>query len=427
MLDPFQTLSIDLSDSETLSLLQYYHTSFWANSYACNPEGFWLSTALMDPAMIHATLGLVAIHRRDLFSYNLSQTYFKHRGEAIKLIAHRLSDPDQAVSDATIGAVAILSTSDNGFDWSSEVQKHHSRGLSRLIALRGGINSLKTNRHIQRVAAWADLLHSSLHDTRPSLDLPFSSTIGSQMAPEFVDQFNQSTGAKRISSDAGRLQILPSPVAQIIQALRELTEMKLSLLDDRDEAICKRFADLLWSLEHTIAELQDVADMEMKPFRSTDFLWSAPIVRSIGCAAIILSYSSFRDLVAPVFFYKLGSRLRLHLSTILETPDELEGGYRTTEESRSPKTSWTDILTGPGLSILLWVLYVGWNSSAYHKKNRTWFRHQIARICWQHKVMSEAVLESEIHRVVPQQALLDMRELWNAVSQIVVSKTSRME
>lgn len=134
-MDPFQTLSIDLSDLETLSLLQYYHTSFWANLYACNPEGFWLSTALMDPATIHATLSLMAIHQRDMFSYNLSKTYFKHRGEAIKIIAHRLSYPDQAISDATNGAVAILSTSDKEFDWSFEVQKLHSTGLSRLISM----------------------------------------------------------------------------------------------------------------------------------------------------------------------------------------------------------------------------------------------------------------------------------------------------
>lgn len=34
-------------------------------------------------------------------------------GEAIRLISHNLADPGQATSDATIGAVAILSASDN--------------------------------------------------------------------------------------------------------------------------------------------------------------------------------------------------------------------------------------------------------------------------------------------------------------------------
>ncbi|KEF59398.1 uncharacterized protein A1O9_04242 [Exophiala aquamarina CBS 119918] len=208
----------------------------------------WLSTALMDPAIVHATLGLVAIHWRDVFSYDLSKTYFKHRGEAIKIIAHRMNNMDQAISDTTIGAVATLSTSDNEFDWSSEVQTVHSVGLSRLVAIRGGIQSLRTNRYIQRVAAWADLLHSSLHSTRLSLDLPFSRTIGLQMSPEVVEKIDPIAGAKWLYSGEVRLQTLPSLVAQIIKALRELTKMKLSLIDDRDEAVCKRFADLLWSL-----------------------------------------------------------------------------------------------------------------------------------------------------------------------------------
>ncbi len=164
-LDAFQVLSIDLSDSETLGLLQYYYTSFWANSYACNPEGSWISVALMDSATMHATLTLVAIHRRDRFSIDLSNVYFRHRGKAMKIIASRLNDPKESLSDATIGAVAILSTSDNEFDWSREAQTSHSNALSRLIALRGGIEALSTNRHVQRVSAWADLLQSAMHGT----------------------------------------------------------------------------------------------------------------------------------------------------------------------------------------------------------------------------------------------------------------------
>lgn len=148
------------------------------------------------------------------------------------------------------------------------------------------------------------------------------------------------------------------------------------------------------------------------------------MVCSIGCAAMILSYSSFRDLVAPILFFKLCNRLRLYLSTILASFDELADDCQTTEEGRNLEDSWTDILNGPVLSVLLWVLYIGWNSSTYHEKNRAWFANQIARSCWQTEIASGVVLQEEIQRVMPQQALLNMKELWTVVSLILVSWTS---
>jgi hypothetical protein len=421
MVDPFQTLAIDLTEPETLNLLQYYHVSFWANSYACNPEGRWLSTALMDPAMLHSTLSLVAIHRRDRFSFDLSKMYFKHRGEAMKIIVHRLSDTDQAISDATIGAVALLSSSDNHFDWSSEVQSQHSTGLARLIAMRGGIKSLRTNRHIQRVAGWADLLHSSLHSTKPSLDLPFSSSLESQLDDESREDIDLETGARLRSI---RLQPLPSPVAQIIQALRKLTKSKISLLNDRNETVCQSFSDMLWKLEYGILELQDVLKRRPKTVQSTSLFWSAPMISSVGTAALILSYSSLRDLVAPILFYKLESKLKLHLSKILEPCDKLPNDSRTTKKARRSENFWGDHLNGNELSILLWVLYLGWEGSRYHDKNRTWFATQIARVCWQKRVLSEVMLQEEIQKVVPQQVLSKTKELWTAVKQIVVPDIS---
>lgn len=424
MVDPFQTLSVDLSESETLNLLQYYHVSFWANSYACNPEGRWLSTALMDPAMLHATLSLVAIHRRDRFSLGLSKMYFKHRGEAMKIIVHRLSDTDQALRDATIGAVALLSSSDNHFDWSSEVQSQHSTGLARLITMRGGLKSLKTNRHIQRVAGWADLLHSSLHSTKPSLDLPFSSSMRLKLDDEFIEDIHLDTGTRFGSSDAIRLQPLPSPAAQIIQALRKLTKEKISLLNDRNEKLCRSFSDLLWNLEYSILELQEVLRRRPETVQSTNIFWSGPMISSVGTAALILSYSTLRDLVAPILFYKLGNQLKISLSTILEACDKLPNDSQTTEKDSRSANIWGDDLNENELSIFLWVLYLGWDGSWYHEKNRTWFATQIARVCWQTGVLSEVMLQEEIQKVVPDQMLSKTKELWTAMKQTVVSDKS---
>lgn len=419
MLDPFQTLSINLSESETLDLLQYYHVSFSANSHACNPEGRWLATAIMDAAMLHATLSLVAIHRRDKFSSNLSKLYFEHRGEAMKIIGHRLTEADQAISDATIGAVALLSSSDNHFDWSSEVQSQHSIALARLIAMRGGIKSLRTNRHIQRVVGWADLLHSAMHNTKPRLNLPFSSALNMQHVDEPMKITDQGTSLRFGYSNVVQLQYTPFPVAKIIQGLRDLMEAKNSLLKNRNEAVCRSFSDLLWRLEYSILAPEDVSKSGAKTAQVADLFSSASIIHSIGTAALILSYSSLRELVAPVLFDKLGNRLRAQLShhSLLE---DLGGA----EEKRSSTTAISDFLNEDQLSILLWILYLGWKCSTDSTENRAWFLSHLAQVSWQHNISSDVVLLAKLQRVIPQQELLGLKDLWSAMNQDVRSEIS---
>ena len=104
---------IDTSTPGTLSLLEYYHTSFWDNSLACNPEGKWLSVAVSDSAVLHATLSLVAIHKFQTRGGPQTNSYLWHRGAAMRLVSKNLADLAHATSDGTIAAVSILSSSDN--------------------------------------------------------------------------------------------------------------------------------------------------------------------------------------------------------------------------------------------------------------------------------------------------------------------------
>ena len=105
--------TINTSTPGTMTLLEYYYHSFWDNSLAANPEGQWMSTAISDPVMFYATLCLVALHKTQASDGPQASSYLWHRGEAIHRISQNLADPRQATSDATIGAVAILSASDN--------------------------------------------------------------------------------------------------------------------------------------------------------------------------------------------------------------------------------------------------------------------------------------------------------------------------
>ncbi|KIW47688.1 uncharacterized protein PV06_00357 [Exophiala oligosperma] len=397
MLDPFQTLSIDLSDPDTVDLLQYYHSSFWANSYACNPEGRWISIALMDPAIIHATLCLVAIHRRDIFSISLSKDYFNHRGLAMKIVAGRLNDPAQAVSDATVGAVAILSSSDHHFEWPDDVQETHAVGLAELVALRGGIEKLTSNRHVQRVTGWADLLQCAMHGTKLRMKLP--SNLGNA-SPVDVEAEHDRISTQRVPGLV--LSGMHPRLASILGLLRRLAALKADLLDKRSMDLCQSFSDLLWKLEYTILEKQDQTGRE-DPTESSLVHVGHELCDSVGRAALIMSYSHLRDLAAPILYDKLSARLRSTLSTA------------------TSQTYARGLLVDSELAVLLWVLNLGLRGSKRNLGDKLWFAGEMARVCWNNGVLSLPDLHERTQSVVPQaQEALDMTERnWRMVESLI--------
>lgn len=62
--------------------------------------------------MFHATLSLVSQHEALRRRTPASRAFYFHRGEAIRFVTARIGDAVQAISDATIGAVAVLSITD---------------------------------------------------------------------------------------------------------------------------------------------------------------------------------------------------------------------------------------------------------------------------------------------------------------------------
>ncbi|KAJ9610039.1 hypothetical protein H2200_006369 [Cladophialophora chaetospira] len=395
-LDPYGTLDIDLSDSDTQSLLQYYQTTFWANSYACNPEARWMSVALMDPAIIHATLSLVAIHRRDCFSIDLSKVYFKHRGEAMNLVARRLSNLKESLSDETIGAVALLSSSDNHFDWSEETQSSHSQGLGHLIAMRGGMQKLKSNRHIQRVAGWADLLQSAMHGTSLQVDMP---EAVQEASTEGLDP--NSTGVEEQALPTGIvLQDLPVTDGNTLRQLRILSSLKVSLLEKRDEELCRTFSNLLWKLEYSILDRpQQKGEVPSRSELLSDV---------VGIATLIFSYLTLRDLAAPILYKRLSLRLQTYSTALMSAPKLDDNNY----------------LKDGELAILLWSLFIGWRGSRKDRDSQGWFIGQLAQLCWRHGILSYDTLKAKIQSVVPQaHGLVDVSEdFWMQIEDVILSE-----
>jgi hypothetical protein len=409
--DPFQTLTMDLSEPGTLELLQYYHTSFWANSYACNPEGRWLSVALMDPAIIHATLGLVAIHRRDCYSVDLTKVYFKHRGLAMRMIAERLSDPDESTSDATIGAIAILSTSDNEFDWPSRVQLSHSTGLGEVIALRGGIEGLASNRHVQRVVGWADMLQSAMHGT--SLHTKIPSTI--------AEASRDDVGVPvRESPDGIILQDLPEPIARVVRQLRILSSWRARLTGERTAKLSGKFSDLLWTLEYTILEAKTPLDSSTPQSRHGTLSRNPLMVQVIGTAALIYSYWSLRNLAAPILFDNLSKRLMDQCSALMKSVQKSFKAGRRASGSPAPLDP-VDDLEGDRLALLLWVFYLGFEGSRSDPDTREWFVRQTAQLCWHNGILSHASVRKHIQRVLPdaQEGMEALDGFWDQVEELM--------
>ncbi|EXJ58316.1 hypothetical protein A1O7_05741 [Cladophialophora yegresii CBS 114405] len=411
MTDPFCTLEVDLSDSDTQNLLQYYQTAFWANSYACNPEAKWISVALMDPAIIHATLSLVAIHRRDCFSVDLSNVYFKHRGEAMRIVARRLSNLRESLSDETIGAVALLSSSDNHFEWSSETQSAHSQALSHLIAMRDGMGMLTSNRHIQRVAGWADLLQSAMHGTCLQVEMP---AVVQEASAEEIDPGVSGDELGELPTGIV-LQDLPPDVGDMIRQLRILSSLKVSLLMKRNVELCRIFSNLLWKLEYSILNRSETPQLDIGTRTSSrnDNFKQDLTSKIIGIGSLIFSYLTLRDLAAPIVYKRLCGRLQGHLGTLLVFLEQ-EGSI-SVEEDR--------------LAVLLWSLFLGWRASNKDAERQTWFTDRLAQICWRHGILSYETVRARIQSVIPQaHELVRVREeFWAQIEGVIWSDMLSLE
>lgn len=62
----------------------------------------------MDPGLLHATLGIVALHRDILVGNNQSALSLRYKGQAIHAINGRLESSAEPVSDENLALVALM-------------------------------------------------------------------------------------------------------------------------------------------------------------------------------------------------------------------------------------------------------------------------------------------------------------------------------
>lgn len=418
------SLPIDKLTPGTMTLLEYYHTSFWANSLAVNPEGKWMSVALSDPAMLHATLCLVALHKYQTHHISLANPYFFHRGEAMRLINTRLSEPENATSDNTIGAIAILSTSDNTIAWPTAIQESHMSGLLTLVSLRGGIDGLSSNKHIKRVVAWADVLHATTHNTMPQLGTA-KCTTDRDTKP--LLNLVKRHGFSVLNLNAASDEVIPKSIQGVFQDLRLLAKAKALLLhtksDDPAAKLRPIFSSVLFRTERRLLELGQGALLTDEYLHEAheDGLETLFCAEAIKSACLIFTYHGLRDLgFTAAFFEKLVSRLRDALEDVLD--HYRQRGARS--EVAEGESSEEALLRESGLPVkhltfVLWLMLNGWKGSGLEvqREDREWFMQAAASVCSMARITSAAALGSRIQRVVslPEYCLDAVNRLWSDI------------
>jgi hypothetical protein len=417
-------LPIDQSTPGTMTLLEYYHTSFWANSLAVNPEGKWMSVAISDPAILHATLCLVALHKFQTKRVPLANSYFFHRGEAMRLITTHLDEPANATSDNNIGAIAVLSTSDNTLAWPPAIQESHMSGLLTLVNLRGGIDGMSSNKHIKRVVAWADVLHATTHNTMPQLGTA-KCTTDRDTKP--LLNLVKRHGFSVLNLNAASDDIIPKSMQEIFQNLRLLAKAKSLLLharsDDSAAELRPIFSSLLFKTERRILELgQGVLLTDAYIFEGhEDGLETLFCAEAIKSACLIFTYHGLRDLhITAAFFGKLVGRLRDALENVLDHHRHVGARSEAVENEAPEETLLRELgLPVKHLTFLLWLMLNGWKGSGLEeqREDREWFVEAAASICSISHITSAAALGTRMQRVLflPEYCLDAVNGLWEDI------------
>ena len=347
------TLPIESPNSETMDLLEYYHVSFWENSFAGNPEGIWLSITLSDAALFHANMCLVAQHRRASRNSFNSSIYYWHRGEAMRIIGNRLDSQDEATSDATIAAVAILSNADNHGLWTEDVQQSHIDGLTQLVSLRGGLDKMSVSNQIKRVIGWADLLHAIAHSRHPRLTFGECRKDADRLV---LDPHSD-------ISDPDVLDV-PLIIREILQNLRTLTMTKSRLLLARDKEVCKTFSSLLYATERfsLYVREEDIWNTNglQEGHQESTSIWNvSATVEAFKAAVVLCTLHDLRDLPPQsAFFDNPVNRLVSSLGQLMNDPNLFGSRY----ESRGTSES--------GLAVLLWMLLQLWKTTEHRPHER---------------------------------------------------------
>lgn len=251
--------------------------------------------------------------------------------------------------------------------------------MSTLVGLRGGIHEMNTNRHIQRVVAWADVLHASAHNSRPQLGITqYTAHCEMQRLKKAVQQH-------KYSRMAGQ-DVIPAYFRQVLEDLQALAMAK-SLLTQKAVPSLRElrpvFSSALLMTEHSILDLGHTAAS------SDSVVGNVIYVEAAKAAALIFSFVGLRDMaITAAFFDSLVRRLRDGLCSVFDLFFHFQNSEYIPEE----------IVSVP---FLLWLCLNGWKASSIKTRqtDRIFFAEKAAVLCESARINTLEELSSHVSRI----------------------------
>ncbi|PQE18087.1 tachykinin family protein [Rutstroemia sp. NJR-2017a BVV2] len=129
----------------------------------------WLFSRVMilDPDPYNVVVGFTIHHMSRLHGREEPAVAIKHKIEGMRLINARLGDPEEAISDGNIGAVANF-TSHELLSGAPEDFAIHMAGLDQIVSARGGLLAFNNNRPLQLVIESLDLCRAYIRFQKPT-------------------------------------------------------------------------------------------------------------------------------------------------------------------------------------------------------------------------------------------------------------------
>ena len=273
--------------------------------------------------------------------------------------------------------------------WPSMTQTSHLEGMITLVGLRGGLHGMNTNRHIQRVVAWADVLHAAAHNSLPQLGIAqYTAGCEMQCLKDVVKQHHDTRVA------AAPDVVVPAFFQQVLEDLQTLATARSLLVE---ESLSNRqemrpiFSSLLFIAEHRILHLSHPAATSTNPAVAETLPNS---IEAIKAASLIFTSHFLRDIALTAsFFDPLVQRLR----------DGISGIYPEEKNSPNPAAYHTSsssdkkVLSAP---LLLWLYLTGLKACAIppRQPHREFFVNKAAVLCSSVGIDSVEELSSYIDR-----------------------------
>ncbi|KAH7152570.1 hypothetical protein EDB81DRAFT_789341 [Dactylonectria macrodidyma] len=213
ILDPFGTIPI-LSNPRIDTLLKHFLVFFDYRTTTVPSNKTWLSRAINDPLLMRVTLCMTAAFgttRTSSFSMDLRKEGWKLKGEAIHDVNFILQNGQ--VTENVLAAIAHLGHVAS-LEGSSEEADIHLRGLQGLIALRGGIKSIKIYQ-VGRFINWVDLELATARGRRPLYPLNYG--LDRVKLPRYITESCEYPNLSRLQSLGPGYQA----VMAVIQLLRQ--------------------------------------------------------------------------------------------------------------------------------------------------------------------------------------------------------------